>query len=297
MDTNAQTKIDPGAAGVSDLADSERHSNSNGCVPAAQSLKGVALRDESERQVVAANETSALISMIERAARDPNVDIDKMERLWAMKQSADADRARRAYDAAFAEMQEELPEIEKKGKIIIRKKDDSENIIQSTPYALWDDTNRVIKPILTRHGFALSFRITQSESRLTATAVLSHRDGHRETTEFSAPIDATGSKNNVQGWGSSFSYGKRYAATALLNITTRGEDDDGKAAGDLAEPARHTVADLQALIDLGKNTKETTSWLCNHYSVEGLGDLTQKQLAEAISGLRARIKNQKARKS
>lgn len=38
MDTNAQTKIDPGAAGVSDLADSERHSNSNGCVPAAQSV-------------------------------------------------------------------------------------------------------------------------------------------------------------------------------------------------------------------------------------------------------------------
>jgi hypothetical protein len=31
--------------------------------------------------------------------------------------------------------------------------------------------------------------------------------------------------------GSTFSYGKRYTATALLNIVTEGEDDDGHRGG------------------------------------------------------------------
>lgn len=268
MDNNAQTQIDAGAAELRavDVRGGSASGDSAVVVPAAVS------------------ETTAIISMIERAARDPNVDIDKMERLWSMKRDADADRARRAYDAAFSEMQEELPEIEKKGRIIIRDKTNRETIIQSTPYALWDDTNRVIKPILTKHGFALSFRITQSESRLTATAVLSHREGHREATEFSAPIDATGSKNNVQGWGSSFSYGKRYAATALLNITTRGEDDDGNMAG-APTSAPVTEQDLanfrKALAEKGVRDGE----VCQMFSVECIEDLTRKQFDDAVRRL------------
>ncbi|MCB0060435.1 MAG: ERF family protein [Caldilineaceae bacterium] len=274
MDTHVLSKSEAGSGGVRDIAVSERTADTGSVVVAAGAM----------------SESAALISMLERAARDPNVDMDKMERLWAMKERADADRARRAYDAAFAEMQTELPEIEKKGMIIIRDKNDREKIIQSTPYALWDDTNRVIKPILTNHGFGLSFRITQTESRLTATAVLSHRDGHRETTEFSAPIDATGSKNNVQGWGSSFSYGKRYAATALLNITTRGEDDDGKAAGDTAQPVSED--DLKQFRDGLKSKGVKEGDVCALYSVGELEDLTRKQFTDAV----ARLARQKVRK-
>lgn len=220
------------------------------------------------------SETTALISMIERAARDPNVDVAKMERLFEMSERARASAARMAYDEAFSAMQVEMPEIDKRGKIIIRDKNDKESIIQSTPYALWDDTNRLIKPILAKFGFGLSFRISQTDARLTTTAVLAHRAGHREETPFAAPIDSTGSKNNVQGWGSSMSYGKRYAATAILNITTRGDDDDGKKAGDVETPDTATVADLHALI---KETSSNLVWFLQNYSVESLDDLTGKQ--------------------
>jgi hypothetical protein len=44
-------------------------------------------------------------------------------------------------------------------------------------------------------------------------------------------LDSSGGKNNIQGMGSSFSYGKRYTTTALLNIVTEGEDDDGARGG------------------------------------------------------------------
>jgi hypothetical protein len=231
------------------------------------------------------SETAAILSLIERAARDPNVDVDKMERLFAMQQKAQERNARLAFDSAFSVMQPKLPEIDKRGKIIIKAKD-SENVLQSTPYALWDDTNRIIKPILAEHGFGLSFRIAQTPDRITTTAVLSHVDGHREETGFSAPIDATGSKNNVQGWGSSMSYGKRYAATAILNITTRGEDDDGKAAGAKAPP-EHTVEALRKIVNAATDPKATTQFICQKFSVESFDDLSEKQIGQVMAGLAA----------
>jgi hypothetical protein len=227
--------------------------------------------------------TGALISMIERAARDPSVDIDKMERLFQMHERAEQKRARAAFDAAFAAMQPELPEIDKRGKITIKEKG-TEKVIQSTPYALWDDTNKLIKPILAKHGFGLSFRITQTDARLTTTAVLSHTGGHREETQFSAPIDSTGSKNNVQGWGSSFTYGKRYTGTAILNITTKGEDDDGQAAGEKASTA--TIDEIEKLI---AETATKKVDVLAHYAVETLEDLTGKQRDEIKTRLTAKL--------
>lgn len=268
MATNAE-KIETCDVGSNAVALSERSASGDGAAVAVAQPVG---------------EMAALFSMIERAARDPNVDIAKMERLFDMQQQAAAKRARMEYDAAFSLMQPKLPEIDKRGKIIIKSKD-GDKILQSTPYALWDDTNKVIKPILAEFGFGLSFRITQTPDRLTTTAVLSHVGGHREETSFSAPIDNTGSKNNVQGWGSSFTYGKRYSGTALLNITTRGEDDDGKAAGGGVISAPVTDQDIadfrKALAD--KNVPEGA--VCEMFSVETLEDLTRKQFDDAVKRL------------
>lgn len=226
----------------------------------------------------AQSETAALISMLERAASDPRYDVDRLERMYAMYEKASARAARASYDSAFADMQAELPEIDKKGKIIISDKNDRETIIQSTPYALWEDTNRLIKPTLAKFGFGLSFRITQTEARLTTTAVLSHKDGHREETSFSSGCDSTGSKNNTQGWGSAVSYGKRYTGTAILNITTRGEDDDGKAAGAAETITEEQEIDLREAIE-GKG--RTVASFCNYYKIEKLSELPAAKLAEA----------------
>lgn len=236
-------------------------------------------------------EASALISMIERAARDPSVDIDKMERLFQMHERMTATAARVAYDAAFSAMQPELPEIDKRGKIIIKEKG-TEKVIQSTPYALWDDTNKLIKPILAKHGFGLSFRITQTEAKITTRAVLSHCGGHREETEFSASIDATGSKNNVQGWGSSFTYSKRYTGTAILNITTKGEDDDGKAAGAGAFVTEDQQAKLRTLLD---DTGSDIGQFLQFANADNMAEIPARDYAR-LHGLLTKKKSQKGAK-
>lgn len=173
--------------------------------------------------------SAAIIQVIERAAMNPAVDIDKMERLLQMQERIMEREAKAAFDEAFAAMQPELPIIEEHGGI----KDRSDKV-QST-YALWEDINEAIKPVLAKYGFGISFRTGAKDGKILVTGVLAHRLGHREETSMELPSDTSGSKNAVQAVGSSTSYGKRYTAQALLNLTSRGEDDDGKAGGGKAQ--------------------------------------------------------------
>ena len=60
---------------------------------------------EPDAPVAVQPETSALISMIERAARDPSVDIDKMERLLQMHERVEAKQRESAFNTAMAAVQ------------------------------------------------------------------------------------------------------------------------------------------------------------------------------------------------
>jgi hypothetical protein len=168
---------------------------------------------------------TAIIQVIERAASNPDVDIDKMERLLQMQERVLERAAEAAFNADLSQMQNELPVIEENGAIKGR-----DGRVQSR-YARFEDINEAVKPILRQYGFAISFRTAFDGGEVIVTGVLSHRQGHREQSTVKLPADASGNKNNVQGWGSSISYGKRYTMNSLLNITSRGEDNDGRGSG------------------------------------------------------------------
>lgn len=221
--------------------------------------------------IVPVSESAAIFQIIERAARDPNVDIDKMQRLMEMHDKVQATRAKTAYAAAFAEMQPNLPEIPKHGKGH-----------GSITYALWEDVNELIKPVLAAHGFGISFRCGRDGNGITVTAVLAHREGHSEETMMLLPIDTSGSKNPVQAVGSSTQYGKRYTAAALLNLTSRDEDDDGKAAGGdgpISDAQRDTL--LALIAEVGADVVR----FCAYFKIEGVADLPASQYERAVKSL------------
>jgi len=200
-------------------------------------------------------DSTSMVQVIERAARDPSIDIDKMERLLAMKERLDAKAAVEQYNAAFAAMQPELPEITERGQIKVGEQ------VRST-YAKFEDINAVIKPILARHGFGLSFKTATKAGKAEVTAILMHRAGHREETSMELDADTSGSKNGVQALASSISYAKRYTANAILNINTRGEDDDGQRGGSGPYITERQVADLDALVsELGGNKIKLCKYL------------------------------------
>lgn len=223
------------------------------------------------------SEIAAIIQVIERAAANPAVDIDKMERLLQMQERIMERNAKAAYSASLAAMQPALPVVTERGGI----KDRSGNV-QST-YALWEDINAAIKPVLAEHGFALSFRTGSKEGRVIVTGVLSHEAGHSEETTIELPVDTSGSKNAVQAVGSSTSYGKRYTAAALLNLTSRGEDDDGRAGGGTGFITAHQVDELRELIEA---VKADLPRFCQFLKVGSLAELPASRFEAAVTALK-----------
>ena len=181
------------------------------------------------KEMTISQETSAVLAMVERVAQTPDVDVGKLEKMLDMQERILNRNAMVSFNSAMAEMQSDIPTIEKSGAIVVNGQERSR-------YARFEDIMRVVKPVMQRHGFAVSFRTQTGEGFVKITGVLMHKDGHREETDMQLPIDSSGSKNTVQAIGSSTAYGKRYVLCALLNIATGDEDDDGQGA-DISELA------------------------------------------------------------
>ena len=164
-------------------------------------------------------------TMFERLAADPNVPVDKLERLIAMQERIEANNARSAFNAAFAEMQIEIPTVHERGKT------------DKATYARLEDIIEAVRPVLGKHGFALSHRTEWPDAKtVKVVGILMHREGHARESEFLSAADASGSKNAIQALGSAVAYGRRYTTKDLLNIATSDEDDDGRAAGKAGKP-------------------------------------------------------------
>jgi hypothetical protein len=247
------------------------------------------------------SETSAFLAMIERAALNPAVDVDKMMKLMDMRDKFMERQAKVEFDAALAIMQPQLPQVDRNGRIVIYSKADREKSggptpndrpQQSTPYALWEDINAAIGPHLAEHGFALRFGTGMSpDGKITVTATLSHKGGHREETTITLQHDSSGSKNPIQAIGSSIAYGKKYTAGLLLNITSRApgdSDDDGTKAGEPAVIDSEQVAIILDLIKrINKPTAEKT--FLDYFKIGAVFDLPAKDFDRAVKALEAKV--------
>ena len=77
------------------------------------------------------------------------------------------------------------------------------------------------------------------------------------------PLDDSGKKSSVQQVGSSVSYGKRYVMSAMLNITTRAEDDNGLAAAPFKKVTQLQASSISATLD--KCSEATKEWFFSTY--------------------------------
>ena len=155
------------------------------------------------------------------------VDADQLEKLMALQERFEANNARRAFATAMADFQARCPTVMKSKRA------------DRYSYAPLDEVLRTIRPHLEKTGLAVRFSTAASaEGVVTAICTVSHRDGHTETSHFSAPIDRAVSNsgkplmNCTQQVGSANSYAKRYALmNALGLVASEFEDDDGYRAG------------------------------------------------------------------
>lgn len=232
---------------------------------------------------LAPSQGDTLVLMIERIACNPDIPIERLEKVLDLQERYMRQRNQEAFDAAFAQMQPELPVVERKGKISGESKRTGE--ILSQKYGRWEDISPAIMPVLAKHGFGIRFKqepVTDitGAAKTRITCILSHARGHREEAFFDLPLDTTGSKNNVQAYGSTASYGRRYSAMLALNIVTKGEDDDGNTAGN-GGPINDTQC--ASLIKLMDEVGVDKAKFCNFFHIDGVAMLPAAKFQQALS--------------
>lgn len=177
-------------------------------------------------------QTAAMLQVLKEVALSPNVNVEAIRAILDMQRQLTKDQAERAFNEALARLSVKLPRVKKTGKVeyLVDKTKKEGPKEEAFKFARYEDIDRAIRPLLAEEGFSLSFTTeprTGDGGGLTMVGTLSHVQGHSREARIAVALDASGGKNNIQGMGSSSSYGKRYVTCMLLNIITEGEDDDG----------------------------------------------------------------------
>jgi len=207
------------------------------------------------------------------AAVDKGIGADELGKLMDLQDRYEANQARRAFTSAMADFQARCPTILKS------KRADRYN------YAPLDEILRTIRPHLEQCGLSVRFNTSTDGSTIKAVCHISHRDGHTETSEFSAPVDPAMKVNDTQKAGSANSYAKRYALCNALNLVGSEFDDDGYASAKPTNPDDEPATDEQ-LATIREYRQEnqipevTLVWLQKQDS------LTVKQAATLITKLK-----------
>lgn len=175
--------------------------------------------------------------------------LEQMVGLYERMQDRDA---KKSFNAAFATLQSEMPQI-----AATRPVPNRDGTLRYK-FAPFEEIMDQVQPLLTKHGFSISFNSRVAEARMIAVCNLRHISGHAESNEFavrigSGPPGAT----ETQADGAAKTYAKRGAMCDCLNIAIDHDDDargSGKAVGKaIAEDLEKRCKD--AKVDVAKFLK------------------------------------------
>jgi ERF superfamily len=233
------------------------------------------------------SDSAALLSAIEKAALNPQVDIGKVEQLLALYERIEGRRAEAAFNEALTAAQAAMRPVAT----------DMENSQTRSRYASYAALDRVLRPIYTNAGFSLTFNTAPGapEAHVRVTCNVTHRAGHVRTYTLDLPADGKGPKggdtmSRTHATASALSYGMRYLLRLIFNIAVGEGDDDGNKAGTQEQVQQGTISakQLAELRKLITDAKADTSRFCRYLKVTRLEDLPAARFQTAIAALEAK---------
>lgn len=114
----------------------------------------------------------------------------------------------------------------------------------SYKYATLAQTMQLVRPVLARHGLAVMQVVHSLDEQLAVQTVIRHSSGGTIESGWLMSRQPP----NAQQTGSTITYFRRYQLCALLGIAPD-DDDDGKAASAVTQPARRRASPAQERVD------------------------------------------------
>ncbi len=221
----------------------------------------------------------AFMHMIERASRDPNVDIDKMERLMAMHERMVQRDAETAFNNALVECQQAMRTIGA----------DKHNSQTRSNYLTFAKLDKVLRPIYSSRGISISFG-TDDSPKPECVRVIAHvsKGGFTRVYKVDMPADGKGAKGGdvmtkTHATGAAIAYGSRYLLKAIFNVAVGEEDDDGNLGDKRAAMPEGQKADFLTAIEGADKDALAVLWDKIRAATAACGDI------EAHEELRAAL--------
>ena len=224
----------------------------------------------------------SLLTTIADLARDPACDVEKLRALIAMQREVMAEQARIAFDAAMADAQAEMVPVLRSAT----------NAHTKSRYARLEDIDNAIRPVITRHGFSLTFdNPDQTPDAIVVTCAVAHRDGHVRSYKIAGARDDKGSQGNanktpIQAIGSTISYLRRYLTCMIFNVALTNDDNDGN---DVAPISAKQARDLEDL--LARSGADREKFLA-YLRVSDIADLSSRDYPRARAALEQKLRAQ-----
>lgn len=227
-----------------------------------QGVKTVTLLDAAEQPaeaLAALGQAQSALSLFERLAVDPNASVEKIERLMALWERAEARKAEQAFNAAMTAAQAEMRPIAA----------DAYNPQTKSKYASYAVLDAVLRPIYTKHGFGLSFNTgTASDLEVCVLCDVTHAGGHSKPYRLDMPADGKGAKGGdvmtlTHATGAALTYGMRYLLKMIFNVAIGEDDKDGNGPKGKPQPKAPEnfdvwLADLEAVAIEGTDALHNT---------------------------------------
>lgn len=231
--------------------------------------------------VVKPAQPKSLLEVIAEAARDPAVDVGKMQALLKMKEHEEDRQSEILFNNALADAKQGMPVIAKDAK-------GDRNIA----YATLEKVSKALDPILQRHGFTVTFGMADSPSieRYRITAELRHRAGYKKEYFADIPESITGPKGapimtKAQGAGAAIAFGRRYLKLMIFDIPIAGEDTNAASPPEVLD-----MDEVMALQKLMTKAKADTQKFCDYFQISAVPDLPKARLPEANRLLNKMVK-------
>ncbi len=235
---------------------------------------------------------SGMVSMIERMASNPDVDVDKLERIMAMQEKMLDRESEQEYTRAMVRVQASLTGITR----------DKHNPQTHSMFVSLEAMKKAVVPAYTKEGFALSYGEGDSGKPdiIRITCKVMHESGHSELFFYDNPVDDKGIKGNVNktpthGKSSAVTYAERYILKLIFNLTIQDEDDDGNAAGHMPEPITEEQSmKIHALItDNDLPMDKFMQHLKSGYKIESIDDIPAEHYKRVIHKINSTIEASK----
>lgn len=211
-----------------------------------------------------------ILVMIANAARDPQVDIEKFERLMTLRERVSLADARRAFYADLARAKGEFGPILKKRQVDYEHKDKDGRTKYN--YEDFADISAVVDPVLSKYGLTYRFKSQQEGPKIKVTCILSHADGYSEENSLEGVEDKSGQKNPNQAIGSTVTYLQRYTLKEAVGVGAS-RDDDGQG-GDDPLIAMDDVIYLETLI---RDTESDLALFLANIGAPSIAEMTLSQ--------------------